>query len=562
MNFGDFNIRVRQQQQQQGASGATGPQQQQQQQPQIINNVVVNPQVQGPQQQPQIEVEEIFDPNKTGFGELQAFVARVKRDNPNAGPLKVVVDMEKTGDDKPILNVVNKKYSGHMVFKVCTADGRVLDTLKRRQPSTQKVDPNASDSDKSAAVSKARDEIMLTCHAYETAINGQATDEKIKLLRKNLALGQFGLVREGGKIKLAVTVREFITTVKKSKIKGKPDELIKSEKQRTIELPNIVYEKVIGQNNVVTWKKVNTEEPIDFNGNKKAWNEYQPPVFLKDDKTEELLHSDNIVQDIDVGGREQRSGKLGKLIEHTRRESNSLDKKLISVKNNLVDEQGDLKGGYKSYLEHEKLHLPNAVPPEGSLEKKIRDHQNSIPQLNTLKQTAETKLAMLTRIEAELDSGRAGTTGPSEALDDFRFGSNINITDNRQYNDPLIKEKIKKAIAASRRENTINKQEADKEIATKNKLISEQKKELFEAGRPYKMALVSLDETQASLTAMRNQYKKLIDDHGEANNLFKLSVDDLAAVKAEYNNLTDKISAVIKFKADLKSSHCRSRFSL
>lgn len=328
--------------------------------------------------------------------------------------------------------------------------------------------------------------------------------------------------------------------------------MIKSEKQRTIELPKIVYERVIGQNNVVTWKKVNTEEPIDFNGNKKAWNEYQPPVFLKDDKTEELLHSDNIVQDIDVGGREQRSGKLGKLIEHTRRESNSLDKKLIPVKNNLVNEQGDLKGGYKSYLEHEKLHLPNAVPPEGSLEKKIRDHQNSIPQLNTLKQNAETKLAMLTRIEAELDSGRAGTTGPSEALDDFRFRSNINITDNRQYNDPLIKEKIKKAIAASRRENTINKQEADKEIATKNKLISEQKKELFEAGRPYKMALVSLDETQASLTAMRNQYKKLLDDHVDANNLFKLSVDDLAAVKAEYNNLTDKISAVIKFRADLK----------
>ncbi len=500
------------------------------------------------QPQTQIELEEVYDPKKSVFGELQAFVAGVKRDNPNAGPLKVVADMEKIGNDKPILNVVNKRYSGHMVFKVCTAVGTVLDIFKVRQPSTQKADPNASDFDKSASVAQARDEIMLTCHAYETAINGQARDEKIKLLRKNLALGQFGLVRTGSsgkKVKLAVTVREFITTVKKSTIKGKLDEVIKSEKQNTIELPKIIYEKCTANNRII-WEKVDPNKELSLNASIKTWDEYQPRVVLEEDlEIANMLFSKDIVTAIETTG--SKSEFFPKLLKHMCNEYKVLFNTLKEVMPRFVDNLGNLTHGYKNYLKRiELLANSNTIFEEGSTEKKIYENQQKLTPMYKILEKAAVELEQIARLETEI-TGTIKT--PSKELVECLQKGKLTIKD---YNASKSKKTMKEFIAKERQAIIDRQTNANSDIVETSRLLSEQTTQLFDSVHPYKRDLDIIDETQVSLDEMVGKYQDLLNGHDDSTKTFKLSKEEVTSIQLQLKLINEKITETVKFKTSLE----------
>ncbi len=549
MNDGDY-IRVRYQQQQQPVQQQQGP---------------TGPQGgTGPQQEPQIEVEERYSTTEP-FGRLQKLVDDAKRENPLArGPLKVIGDVKKTPDGKPILNVYKGWYSGTMIFKVIDADNRELATLEELQPtSQQKLDEKASESEKAEALGKARDKLLVSCLMYKTAINGKVTDDNIKLLRQKLGLGggwKIDSTTESSSktIKLAVIIDEEVTRVEKSKVKGQPDKTRTFTKQRTIELPNIIYIKCT-ENNKVIWKEINPDTPIQFNASdRRTWEEYKPDVFLEDDETVKMLHSDNIVQEIDLNGPEERSKKLGDLIKRTRHEGETLGRKFESVKNHLVDNQGNFKPGYQEYLKHQEIarqkenarqNAQNFIPPGVSIEKRIYDNEQNLPLLNTTKQENELKIIKLKELITEINIKKL--TNPSDNLKDFAFFKNVKFDSPEHYKNSVIKSKIAKFIETELKTTDDLLQETEKEIAKTNKLISDETKTLFDAGRPFTMNLESLDETQASLMAMGNQYDKLLIAHGRKE--IKLSDSDLKNVMREANSINAKISDIIKFKAELKN---------
>ncbi len=93
--------------------------------------------------------------------------------------------------------------------------------------SQQKLEEKALESEKSEALSNARDKVLASFFMYKAAINGKVTDDNIKLLRRMLGLGGgWKFVSNSGssskKIKLAVVIDEEVTRVEESKVKGQP----------------------------------------------------------------------------------------------------------------------------------------------------------------------------------------------------------------------------------------------------------------------------------------------------------------------------------------------------